>query len=47
MGLPQVPAEEVDIRRKRAQDLQLELCKRLNQRAARMPAMAEEPGRRA
>ena len=40
-------AEEVDIldwkeMLKRAQDLQLKLCKRLNQRAARMPAMAEE-----
>ena len=29
---------------KRAQDLQLKLRKRLNQRAARMPAMAEERG---
>ena len=42
-------AEEVDIRDwkemlKRAQDLQLKLRKRLNQRAARMPAMAEERG---
>ena len=41
------PAEEVDIldwkeMLKRAQDLQLKLRKRLNQRAARMPAMAEE-----
>ena len=45
------PAEEVDIRDwkemlRRAQDLQLKLCKRLNQRAARSaaPAMAEERG---
>ena len=43
------PAEEVDIQNwkemlKRAQDLQLKLRKRLNQRAARMPAMAEERG---
>ena len=44
------PAEEVDIRDwkemlKRAQDLQLKLRKRLNQRAARAaPAMAEERG---
>ena len=41
------PAEEVDIQNwremlKRAQDLQLKLRKRLNQRAARTPAMAEE-----
>ena len=41
------PAEEVDILNwkemlKRAQDLQLKLRKRLNQRAARTPAMAEE-----
>ena len=41
------PAEELDIQNwremlKRAQDLQLKLRKRLNQRAARMPAMAEE-----
>ena len=40
------PAEEVDIRDwkemlKRAQDLQLKLRKRLNQRAARMPANCE------
>ena len=41
------PAEEVDIQNwremlKRAQDLQLKLRKRLNQRAARTPALAEE-----
>ena len=41
------PAEELDIQNwkemlKRAQDLQLKLRKRLNQRAARTPAMAEE-----
>ena len=43
------PAEEVDIQNwkemlKRAQDLQLKLCKRLNQRTARMPALAAERG---
>ena len=51
-GAPVLPAEEVDIRDwkemlKRAQDLQLKLRKRLNQRAARMPAMADKrAGRR-